>query len=132
MAETSKTDFTEDLLLLEDNWLYGENMVDQIPDGLIHKLVKDGKEFEEYLAKGGRARLYFLDDKVPDASGDLDYHFVKHCTQLLEQNPDAKIFYHGSFPGSKESTYCNEHNIPRVNRKNIRDVILKELANPER
>ncbi len=118
----------EDILLLEDNIGYQDMMRRQIPEGLTHRFVSDGQEFEKYLADGGQAKLYFLDDEVPCASGSVDFHFIKHCRLLLEQRPDAKVFYHGSVPGRKEYAYCKEHNIPLIDRRDIGDIIRRELV----
>ena len=118
----------EDILLLEDYKIYQDMMVGQIPEGLTHRLVSNGHEFEKYLADGGQARLYFLDDEVQDASGTDGFHFIKHCSHLLKQRPEAKVFYHGSIPLREEFAYCEKHNIQLINRSRIGDIIRQELA----
>lgn len=118
----------EDIFILEDDEVYQRILEIQIPEGLTHVLAGDGKEFEDYLANDGRARLYFLDDRVPDASGNVGFHFLKHCAHLLELRPDSKVFYHGSAPDREERAYCHEHAIPIVARRDIGDIIKNELG----
>ena len=117
----------EDIFILEDNTIDRRRMEGQIPEELTYVLAKDGREFEDYLANDGRARLYFLDDMVPDSSGNAGFHFIKHCTHLTELRPDAKVFYTGSVPGSREEAYCGEHDIQIVQKSEISDIIRGEF-----
>ncbi|HIH18297.1 MAG TPA: hypothetical protein HA282_00970 [Nanoarchaeota archaeon] len=117
----------EDIFILEDDKIYQRMLESQIPEGLTHVLAKDGKEFDEYLAGDGRARLYFLDDRVPSASGRMQFLFITHCSKLLEKQPGAKVFYTGSTPWVNEKEYCKENKIPMVDRGSIADIIKSEL-----
>ncbi len=117
----------DDILLLEDDDLWQILMTDEIPDGLTYKLVEGGKRFEEYLSNGGQARLYFLDDEVPDASGIVGFHFIKNCTYLFERRPNARVLYTGSSPGEETYEYCKKHGISLIDKKEFGNIIRRGL-----
>lgn len=108
----------DDFFILEDDLEIVE-LLKLSFDYLNAHFAKDGKEFEQYLNEGRSARVYFLDDTVPDADGTINYHFIKHCSKLLELRPDATVFYIGNGPDIREYQFCGKHGVELIPKKDI-------------
>ena len=119
----------EDILILEDSLIGQMFMTEQIPEDLTHKIVSTTSELREYLDKGNQARLYFLDDNVPNAFGKCEFQFIENCTYLLKRLPKARVFYIGSGPGKKELEYCKRNKILLRDRSQVGSTIVSELIN---
>ena len=117
-----------DVCFLEDNADYKIFFRSLIPKYIAYVILKDGRDLQEYLNRGDDARLYFLDDHVQDKEGKVDFHFIKHCSQLLEERPCARILYIGSTPGKKEREYCSENSVEIVEREEFLGVIKREFS----
>ena len=118
-----------DVLVLEDNSLILNIIIDDIkaiPE-VSYVAFSNGDYFQQYLAANGPAKLNFLDDKIPYNNKGFGLHFIEHSTQILEQNPNVKIFYMGNNPQNDVYEYCNQHNISMIEKIGIEDVIKKEL-----
>ena len=117
-----------DVLILEDNSRHRRRIESDIPTGIDYLFVRNGSEFEEFLASGKQARLYFLDDEVPDAEGAIDFHFIKHSLRLREARSDARVFYIGSIPNPAEQRHCEEYGMKIIDRSDIGRIISQELT----
>lgn len=108
----------KDILILEDDSSNQERMIKQIPTGLTYFLASDGREFEQFFNENNKARVYFLDNQVPDIFGKKGFHFVKHCNYLLKHDPIAIVFYHGSNSWDPDIIdYCDSHEIGTISRE---------------
>ena len=118
----------DDVLVLEDKDICIKYIKDFKPEGFTLKLVINSQEFREYLDKGGEAKIYFLDDKVPlRPNAIIDYFFISNCSYLLEKKPDAKIFYTGNTPREKQEEFCKKHNIEIVDKFDLWKIVQREL-----
>ena len=116
-----------DVLILEDHPRKRIDISKIIPQNTDHRFVVDGLELENFLATGEQARLYFLDDEVPDSLGIVDFYFIKHSLLVRAKHPDAKIFYIGSVPYPAEREHCARYNMELITRDDIGTVIAREL-----
>ena len=119
----------QDVLVLEDNSMFLSMITDDIkaiPE-ISYAVLSNGDYFQEYLAARGPAKLNFLDDKIPYNDKGFGLHFIKHSTQILEQNPNVKIFYIGNNPQNEVYEYCNQHNISMIEKLGIEQVIKREF-----
>ncbi|MEA3513970.1 MAG: hypothetical protein U9R34_00675 [Nanoarchaeota archaeon] len=119
----------QDVLVLEDNSLILDIIIKDIkaiPE-ISYAVLSNGDYFQEYLAANGPAKLNFLDDRVPYDYKGFDNHFIKHSTQIFEQNPNVKVFYIGNKPENEVHEYCNHHNISMIEKLEIQDIIKREF-----
>lgn len=108
----------KDILILEDDSSNQERMIKQIPAGLTYFLANDGQEFEMFFEENNKARVYFLDNQVPDILGNKGFHFLKHCNYLLKHDPNAIVFYQGAASWDPDIIdYCEEHGVKMINRE---------------
>lgn len=121
--------FMDDILVLEDNPTYRHYIREYIPSHLRATFVENSAALRRYLGDGMEARLYFLDDQVPEAEGAAaDFHFIDNSLYLLGKKPDARIFYVGSIPQAHTRTFCFERGIKIVLRNDIEAIIASELG----
>ena len=118
----------DDFFVLEDNLVRWEYISQILPPNLTYTHAPNGTEFEAYLAQGRTAKIYFLDDEVPDSQGIVGYHFIKHCNILLDQQPTAKVFYTGSAPGPEETDFCEERMILMIDKNHIGKKVQELLT----
>ncbi len=117
-----------DVLILEDGNNWSECIQDDFRGKNInYRIVKDSREFRDFLTSGEQAKLYFLDDSVPSINGEEEFLFLEHCSLLLEKNPEAKVIYTGSVPGKKQKEFCKEHEIELLNKGEIYEYTRKNL-----
>ena len=120
-----------DALILEDE-IISRSLIDlsikhEFPAGK-YAFVDTSQEFSAYLAGGGRAEMYFLDDWVPDTRGVVNPSFQKHHEQLLAAHPKARVFYHGTFASKEQEKYLSLHAIECVERSQIPRVMRELLT----
>lgn len=119
-----------DILVLEDDTrLYSWFIRDQIPQDLTTKRMKNSQEFRRYMSGGGRAKLYFLDDRVPEhpQSDRESSGFNLNYECLVRLVPDAMVFCMDPSPDAQTEAYCSERGIPLVAKRDIGEVIEGEL-----
>ena len=119
----------QDVLVLEDSQLILNIIIEDIkaiPE-VSYAVLSNGDYFQEYLAANGPAKLNFLDDIIPYNDKESGSHFIKHSTQILEQNPNVKVFYIGTKPENEIYEYCNQHNISMIEKLGIQDIIKREF-----
>ena len=125
------TDYTCDVLILEDNPISQKHIGKVMPEGANCKYTGSVLEFIEFFGLGGKAKLYLMDDRVPFSQGDLPSpQFIANCGTLYSKHPDAKVFYNGSCPGLNEEIFCNDHGIEILSEKGIfelGEIVEREL-----
>ena len=131
------TDYTCDILILEDDAISRSHIDRQMPDWATCEYADSVDEFRRFLDEGGRARLYLMDDRIPHLPGGeksydpAEAHFIDNCEALYARQPDAKVLYTGTMPGSEEKKFCEEHNIQMPGKRDIfelGDLVERELA----
>lgn len=128
------------VLVLEDNRFRAKDIADDIrdaqEDGLLtqqldYEFVKTASEFRQYVGRGRSVDLYFLDDQVPE-NETTDWAerplFVQNATYLLEQKPEAKIFYTGSAPERGARSFCEEKGIRLIAKSWVARIIREEIS----
>lgn len=117
----------DDVLVLEDGELSIGFIMGKKPKNLEIKLVENSEKFREYITNGGEAKLYFLDDKVPERQGAaIEPNFINNCSFLFEHKPSARVFYTGSFIKEKAEIFCRKYNIELVDKGDIWKVVQRE------
>lgn len=111
-----------DALILEDFDFYRERMQADIAPGRRIAFATNSEEYRNIL-KSSKAKLYFLDDVVPDLDGENRFLFLTHCPMLLRLNPDAKVYYIGSNPYSAVKQYCAGNKIEIIERDIVAGII---------
>jgi hypothetical protein len=111
-----------DALILEDFDFYRERMQAEIAPGMQIAFATNSAEYRSIL-KSSKARMYFLDDVVPDLDGENKFLFLTHCPMLLRLYPDAKTYYIGSNPGTAVKQYCARNKIEIIQRDNVARII---------
>ncbi len=131
------TDYTCDVLVLEDDSISRRHISRVMPTGASCEYADSVTQFREFLEGGGKAKLYILDDRVPFSPGGksednpANPHFIDNCIALYNRQPDAKVFYNGICPGSEENKFCKEHSIEMPMKHDIfalGDLIERELS----
>ncbi len=116
-----------DILLLEDDRKSQVDITSQIPESFITKTVGNSVEFRQYLEAGGKARLYLLDDEVPENYGKPTGRFIYHSGILLKRMPDSKIVYIGCPFYDSVEKYCESHGIPIIGKDRVGEFVKKNL-----
>lgn len=123
-----------DVLLLEDNQMDSEPALvglARIP--LKAVLVRSFKELQQFLDRGDRARLYFLDDIVPMFTEDqssLTRRFRQSYNELRFYEPGARVFYTGSNARAEEQGFCRDQGIEIVKKYEIDETARKHSPTP--
>lgn len=117
------------ILVLEDSRDYQRMIREQIPDGWSYKFIVNNRLFKEFVDSKVQARLHFLEDRIYEM-GSRKPKFIENCSYLLKEDkhPDAKIFCIEEAPSSEVEQYCNKHKIPIIGKREIGDIIRKELV----
>lgn len=111
-----------DVLVLEDNTALLELILDRIPAELTIESVKESKSLRDFLEQERYARLYFLDDEVPEYKGAApDHAFINNSALILQKRPDGKVFYIGGTPDEKIRNYCSNRGIEIVEKLRVGD-----------
>ena len=75
------------------------------------------------------AKLYFLDDRVPDKpNAAIEPAFIENCSFLFKYKLGAKVFYTGSNPHDEQEDFCKKHGIELVDKLDIWKVAKRELS----
>lgn len=118
-----------EILILEDDenlpYIFRLNLESLLPkqkslkDTTI-RIVQTSREFLDYLHDDCKAKVYFLDDRVPmDFGCPIDPLFFTHYNALWERNPKAPVFYIGGSPSSDTKIFCEGKGIPIIRKENV-------------
>lgn len=114
----------DDILLLEDNALLLDSMINSLPKDVSYAAITSGKQLQDHLESGSRAKLYFFDDTMPSVNTGLTQpSFIEHHQLLTSHDLAARVFYHGSAISDETKQYCNGSGVMQVSRHNISEVI---------
>lgn len=115
------------ILILEDGKEKQKQILQTIPKGIDYTIVKNQKEFNNYLKKNKKAELYFLDDDVPTLRGWNFPIFDENYTALRKHDQNGKVFYIGDLPLKHEEDFCREAGVEIIKTNQIPEKIQEYL-----
>jgi hypothetical protein len=103
-----------------------------------YELVKNSNSFRAAIKSGTRAKVYFLDDYVPeDGTGSAESMFLVNYAFLMdtlspEEQRDSIVLYSGSTARPEVEDFCRLNGIAMVEKKYVRTLAdqLKEKPMP--
>ncbi|MBT3406309.1 hypothetical protein HN419_04015 [Candidatus Woesearchaeota archaeon] len=126
---------TLDVLVLEDN---GDDifLMTHYLRGRNYELVEDSSSFRSAIESGTRAKVYFLDDYVPeDGTRSAEPMFLVNYAFLMdtltpEEQRDSIVLYSGSTAKPDVEDFCRLNGIAMVKKTYVRDL-AEQLKEPE-
>jgi hypothetical protein len=118
------------VLTLEDTRIGQEilySSLNKLNGHVSHHLVKDSREFRDYVSSGLPIEHAFLDDMVPDIDGRMKPMFMLHHSMLIQAHPTAKVYYRGSMPGMLDELYCAKNDIEIIEKYDVAKIVRQIL-----
>jgi hypothetical protein len=84
----------EEVIIIEDDKILIPSLKRLIPKEISCELVETSMALKNALEDNPNINFFLLDDQVPpDTNEKIDYHFIENAELILQNKPEAKIWY---------------------------------------
>lgn len=121
-----------DVLVLEDNEMNIELIQDMFEDSpgpkMTYRIVSTSEEFLEVIS-AGPARLYFMDNEVPEQSNSFPHaSFIDNHTALIKHHPDARVYCISNALDFVVKEYLTHHQIEHIEKYAVYRTAKQQLS----